>query len=158
MAINWNRRKYSEQEFRSAWLSSYSIAEAARKLNLNIFGSTYLTMKSTAEELGLSQEHMTGQGWNTGDRGGFVPKPARPLEEVLVYGKYENTSNLKRRLMSEGIKIHMCEMCWGQEWLGKPIPISLDHEDGDRLNNRLENLRFLCYNCHGQTETYCRKK
>ena len=29
--------------------------------------------------------------------------------------------------------------------------------DGDSKNNKLDNLRFLCPNCHAQTDTYCGK-
>jgi hypothetical protein len=44
----------------------------------------------------------------------------------------------------------------GPEWNGKTLVLQLDHENGDCTDNRLENLRFLCPNCHSQTETFCR--
>ncbi len=37
---------------------------------------------------------------------------------------------------------------------GRPIPLELDHINGRRDDNRLDNLRILCPNCHAQTETY----
>lgn len=158
MKVNWNRRRYTAEQFTTAWNDSHSVAEVLRKLGMNIYGSAHAGALAAAEELGLTRDHMKGQGWNTGDTGGFVPVPARPLSEVLVYGKRENNDFLKKRLIRHGIKQHKCEDCGNTEWMGRPIPIALDHEDGDRLNNRIENLRILCYNCHGLTATYCQKK
>lgn len=48
-----------------------------------------------------------------------------------------------------------CLFCEIQDWMGKPIKLHLDHIDGNRTNNKRENLRLLCPNCHSQTETYC---
>lgn len=49
---------------------------------------------------------------------------------------------------------HRCEVCGLEEWCGQPIPIELDHIDGDADNNTTENLRLICPNCHAQTDTY----
>lgn len=62
--------------------------------------------------------------------------------------------HLKRRLLEEGVKTARCEGCGGDEWRGAPIPLELDHINGDRRDHRLENLRLLCPNCHAQTPTY----
>jgi 5-methylcytosine-specific restriction endonuclease McrA len=48
----------------------------------------------------------------------------------------------------------ICSCCSGTEWLGKPMPLELDHINGDNANNSLDNLRLLCPNCHAQTPTY----
>ena len=57
------------------------------------------------------------------------------------------------------IKKNMCEIC-GQDtiWQGKSLTLHLDHKDGNKQNNELDNLRILCPNCHTQTETYGFKK
>lgn len=66
--------------------------------------------------------------------------------------------HLKRRLLKEGIIINKCEICNIDKWNGKELTCQLDHIDGDGKNNKLENLRMLCPNCHSQTETFSGKK
>ncbi len=48
-----------------------------------------------------------------------------------------------------------CETCRCTEWMGQPVPLDLDHTDGNTDNNLDENLRLLCPNCHAQTPTFC---
>jgi hypothetical protein len=52
---------------------------------------------------------------------------------------------------------HVCESCGNSKWMGKDIPIQLEHIDGNNNNNIKENLKLLCPNCHAQTDTYCGK-
>lgn len=158
MTINWNRRKYTEEEFIEAWGEARSIADVARRLGLTIYGSTYRTIKDTAKELGLTNEHMLGRGWNVGLE--FDPNAKRkiPLEDWLKDGTKIASSKLKAKLFDAGLKTRECEICGLTEWLDKPAPLALDHINGVNNDNRIENLRILCYNCHGQTDTYCKKK
>lgn len=65
---------------------------------------------------------------------------------------------LKLILIRDGVKTHQCEICGITEWNNKPAPIELDHIDGQHLNNKLENLRIICPNCHSQTDTNSGKK
>lgn len=78
-----------------------------------------------------------------------------PLEE-LINRDYITSHKLRIRLLKDGIKKHECEECRLTEWNGKLIPLELDHIDGNRFNNNLDNLRTLCPNCHAQTSTYCK--
>ena len=155
MTINWNKRTYTEQEFIDAWLGSESIAECIRKLELSIFGSTYATLKGTAKELNLPSDHMLGQGHLKGKTHNWTN--SEPLEVVLVKGRSTSTYHLKNRLWKEGVLQKKCQWCDIREWNGLPAPLQLDHINGIRDDNRIENLRILCANCHAQTDTWTGK-
>ena len=88
------------------------------------------------------------QGSRTGGR------PRRALSEILQRDTQVTTSTLRKRLIEEGIFPRRCEACGRATWRGQQIPLELDHIDGDRRNNLIENLRLLCPNCHALTPTY----
>ena len=72
-----------------------------------------------------------------------------------VRGKAETSTHIKKYLLEvRGIR---CESCKNTEWMGREIPISLHHSDGNFKNNNLENLVLLCPNCHTQTPNFGRK-
>lgn len=81
----------------------------------------------------------------------------KPLSELLVVDSDARTSNVRLRLIKEGVREHRCECCSLTEWMGQRIPLQLDHINGVKRDFRSENLRLLCPNCHAQTDTYCGK-
>ena len=95
-----------------------------------------------------------GASWNAAiRRGDIVPRPrAIPVQQLMETGR--SRTNLRRRLIADGLKPAHCERCGLAEWLGEPIPLELHHINGDGQDNRLENLEILCPNCHSQTENH----
>jgi 5-methylcytosine-specific restriction endonuclease McrA len=77
---------------------------------------------------------------------------AMPIEELLVDDRpITNRSHLKLRLLAAGLKQNVCERCGLKDWLGGPLNMQLHHRNGRGKDNRLENIEFLCPNCHAQT-------
>ena len=88
-------------------------------------------------------------------RGAVKPRPpAAPIELYLVADRRTNRSHLKTRLLAEGLKENRCEECGLTDWRGKPLSIALHHLNGVARDNRLENIKFLCPNCHSQTPNF----
>jgi DNA-binding CsgD family transcriptional regulator len=96
------------------------------------------------------------QTWHAAvNRGAVVARPhGMPLEELLVAGIPRSRFNLKLRLVKAGLKQKFCEICGIASWNGRRISLALHHVNGDRHDNRIENLQLLCPNCHSQTDTY----
>ena len=68
--------------------------------------------------------------------------------EVLITKDWIGSHKLKLRLIEDGVKEEKCEKCNNFKWLDEKIPLELHHKDGNRYNNKLENLKLLCPNCH----------
>lgn len=79
----------------------------------------------------------------------------KPIEDYLVNPSYMDSTHLKKRLLTENLLKAECSICKTTDWCGKPLTLHLDHINGVHHDNRLDNLRVLCPNCHSQTDTYC---
>lgn len=86
-------------------------------------------------------------------RGDVATRPhATPLPELLSTTR--NRQNLKQRLLAAGLKHPRCELCGIDAWRGRPLSLALHHVNGEKHDNRLENLQLLCPNCHSQTDNF----
>ena len=96
------------------------------------------------------------QSWHAAvGRGALKPRPhAIPLEALLTAERPRNRQHIKSRLLAAGVKRARCEECGLAHWRGGRLSMSLHHVNGDRHDNRLENLLLLCPNCHSQTPTF----
>lgn len=99
---------------------------------------------------------------NRGERGYKKPhnklSDSEYLSKWLKGGTNITSSRLRSRLISSGVKENLCEECGRSSWNNKKIPLDLHHRNGDRFDNRLENLEILCKNCHALTESYSIRK
>ena len=109
------------------------------------------TVRECAEHFGFSK-----QTWHSAvQRGAVRARPrALPLADLLAAGRKRGRYNLKNRLLAAALKDGSCEDCGITEWRGRPLSMALHHVNGDGHDNRLENLRLLCPNCHSQTENF----
>ena len=133
--------------------SSNSYRSVLLKLKLVPAGGNYVQIKKTIIKLKISTAHFTGKGWNIGMQ--FRPVIPTPIEVLLVENGSMQSFSLKKRLIQAGLKQPKCELCgWAKQAEDGRIPVELDHINGIRNDNRLENLRILCPNCHSLQPTH----
>ena len=143
-------RKYDQQQLEEAVRNSTSLRQALEVLGVAPYGGNYEVLKRAILYFNLDTSHFTGQRWNKGKAFG----PKQPLKRFLNNELKITSFKLKNRLLAEGILKPLCSNCKRSEWLNQPIPLELDHINGNRSDNRLFNLRLLCPNCHALTPTY----
>ena len=147
------RRPVTAEEVAAAVNMATSVANALRLLGWSDNTSSRRRFAFLVEHHGISTAHFLGQAWNRGKRN---PERCRPLSYYLVKSDRQLTSSqdLRHRLIRDGILEARCAVCTRDMWLDRAIPLELDHINGDRYDNRRENLRLLCPNCHALTPTY----
>ncbi len=148
------QRSWTDNQLVEAVRQSTSYRGVLIKLGLVPAGGNYEQLKQTISRLNLPMDHFTGKGWNVGPRYRQIMQ-ATPIEQLLVANGSMQSFSLKKRLFGAGLKTAECELCgWAQRSVDGRIPVELDHINGDRHDNRIENLRVLCPNCHSLQLTH----
>lgn len=147
------RRSWTDEQLIVAVKQLHSVRAVIGALGLIPAGGNYAQVNARITELGLETEHFTGMGWNKGQR--YHAKSRPELTELLVLGGSAQSYKLKKRLYEQGVKQPKCELCgWAEMSTDGRIPVELDHINGNHMDNRIENLRILCPNCHSLQPTH----
>ena len=155
-------KKIDIQELTIATKTSISYAEVLKKLRLKQSGSMQSRIKNEIKNLGLDISHFTGQAWCRGKNSYQDKRIRNKYTEEFIFKENSEVSNkvVKNRLMSNPSFEHKCELCSIKNWYDpfetkiKPVNLELDHINGNERDNRKENLRLICSNCHSFTPTY----
>jgi hypothetical protein len=125
-------------------------------INYNIRKNKDKILKNILNENNIDYSHFTGQVWNKGLHFNVKRRKKKFLKKTLINGK-QKQSFLKKGLLEFNLLENKCYTCGLQPiWNNKKLIMHLEHKNGNKNDNRLENLTLLCPNCHSQTETYCR--
>lgn len=151
------------QKYTKEWLcelckDSYSYAEVLRKAGRKQGGGTQQTLKKKIDEYGIDVSHFTGQRWQDSPNQKNCQRKSREkysLEEVFKENSSITQKGLRGYVERHNIVEYKCQNCGCDgNWQNGIISLELDHINGNNTDNRIENLRYLCPNCHALTDTY----
>ncbi|MGW0859444.1 HNH endonuclease signature motif containing protein [Streptomyces sp. NPDC002690] len=146
--------RWTKEVLEPAVAASTTMVGVLRLLGLNAVGGNHTHISRRVKSLGIDTSHFESSAPRS-SKG----RRHRTLEELLVEqdpatARREQSSRLKRALMLLGAD-ERCTGCGAAgTWQGHPLPLEIDHIDGNWRNNRVENLRMLCPNCHSTTDSY----
>lgn len=142
----------TDEQFVELIKNSTNISEVLFKLGYTIKGNSwgFSLIRKRMSELGISTRDFKGKSALITTSAERIVDPKKLLSKNC---KHQRTV-LRRYIIKEGLIPYKCAICGTTEWNGKTLSLELDHINGVNNDNRLENLRFLCPNCHSQTTTY----
>ena len=141
----------TDEQFVKLIKESCNISEVLFKLGYSIQGNSwgFSLIRKRMDELKLTHNSFKGKS-----------TLRKPVERIIDPNKLfkenskHNRTVLRRYILNHELIPYKCAICGAIEWQGKTLSLELDHINGVNNDNRLENLRFLCPNCHSQTTTY----
>lgn len=144
--------KLSDEQFVELLKKSSTISEVLFKLGYTVKGNSwgYSQVKRRMDDLNLDHSIFKGKS--------AIIKTTKlnnvKKEDILKENCKHQRTVLRRYIIKNNLIPYKCAICGCTEWQGKTLSLELDHINGINNDNRLENLRFLCPNCHSQTTTY----
>jgi predicted RNA-binding Zn-ribbon protein involved in translation (DUF1610 family) len=151
------RLLYSDMEIREASIRADSVTDVMRRLNMRITGGSHGHLKRRMLSIGIDIASMAKRG-RASNAGKSFPHKRRNASNVLVLrlsGRRQYYKYLKRALLEIG-RPYACEGCGNSgTWMGKPLVLQVDHIDENWLDDRAQNLRFVCPNCHANIKQIC---
>ena len=142
----WDKNKLTQ-----AVLISTNYAEVVRNLGIAVSGSSHKLIKRNVIKLGLDTSHF---------KKAMTSRIRTKPDDILIENNtHTGSSTLRRIVLRENLIPYVCSECGvADSYNNKSITLQLDHQNGNRADCRLQNLRWLCPNCHSQTPTWGRAK
>lgn len=150
--------KYTKEVLETAVRDSICVSDVLRKLGLRMAGGTHCHIVKRLRAFEIDTSHFVGKSLA---RGRHRTPTKRTWQEILVLredGRRQDAVVLRRALIESG-REYVCEKCRRKPvWNNNELRFHVDHKSRNWLDDRAENLRFICPNCHSQTEGYSGSK
>ena len=155
------KSKYTKELLEEIIKKSISYAAVLRALGLKMTGGNYQNIKQRISNYDIDISHFHLQGWSKGltsETNESIRKNKIKIsytdEEILKENSPESKGPRLKNLMIKYGQQYKCVNGHDPIWMNISLTLHVDHIDGNRSNNNLNNLRFLCPNCHQQTKTW----
>lgn len=146
--------RWTKEILESAVAKSSNVSEVLWHLGLEVVGGHHTHISRRIRAFGIDTSHFTAQARASKAAGRRHRTPTELLIEQTTNARRVQSGRLKKAMLELGVA-DRCALCGAEPtWQGRPLPHEVDHIDGNWRNNRIENLRFLCPNCHSTTDTY----
>ncbi|GAA4821783.1 HNH endonuclease signature motif containing protein [Streptomyces ziwulingensis] len=156
--FSYRRIRLPEDRLRALVPRCTSYADVMRGLGLEVNDVNHRRVRREAARLGVATDHFERRAWGRAERPAPAPCAHRVLTVLAPHPGRTDRTRLHRALTEVGVA-YACADCGNDgAWRGRPITLQIDHINGDWRDNRRDNLRYLCPNCHAVTETWCRRR
>ena len=150
-------QKYTKEWLEELCASSYSYAEVLRKAGRSQGGGSQESLKSKIREFDIDVSHFTGQRWqeSPNQKDNHEKRERYSIDDIFIDNSKVTQKVLRGYIARHNILEYKCQNCGCDgTWQNSTIALEVDHINGNNSDNRIENLRYLCPNCHALTETY----
>lgn len=142
-----NVNNLTDEKFKELWNKSYNMTYFLTSIPVSTTGThNRIIARERASLLGLNEDHWVSKN-----------SVRYTNEDIFVENSGAAQDSVKKRYEKIESKDY-CRICKLSKWLDEDIPLCLDHINGISNDNRIENLRWICFNCHAKTETFCGRK
>lgn len=151
-------RTWTDAQLLAAIAGCTNFTDVVRALGLRAAGGNHLTVKRHAKRLHADTSHFTNDRRLRGIRA-YSRHRAPTFEEIFRRDSRVSGQTVRRYALLFNVRRFACAECGNPgAHNGKPLTLQLDHANGIYNDNRVENLRWLCPNCHSQTETFAGRR
>lgn len=150
-------QKYSREWLSELCKNSYSYAEVLRKAGRKQGGGNQATLKRKIKEYEIDISHFTGERWqkSPNQQNNIPSREQYSLNEIFMKDSPVTQKVLRGYIERHNVLEYKCQTCGCDgNWQNGVIALEVDHINGNNADNRIENLRYLCPNCHALTKTY----
>lgn len=142
--------RYSREEVEEKAKKNISWTGLMADLGIRFVGSNILTVKKLIKFYNVDVSH-----FNLSQALSNASRNSRSDEERFCKNSTICRSSLKRHIIKNNLIEYNCKKCGlGDQWQNETLVLTIEHINGVNDDNRLENLCFLCPNCHSQTGSF----